>query len=136
MADNNIDDGVVRELDIFWQNDFQLYEDFQRNFVTYLNNKYINKNYDKEKAIKLILYFVERVRAKYKKDYGLGTINKATKVKLATEIRDYYEEEYQPKFSDEEKTEAVKLSKKLRKENSLGLNEAAQKAVESVKTGV
>lgn len=135
MADNTIDEGVVRELDIYWQNDFPLYEDFQRNFVTYLNNKYIRKEYDSTKAIKLILYFVERVRAKYKKDYGLGTINNVTKVKLAEEIRDYYEAEYQPKFSDDEKTEAVVQAKKIRKENkSVGLNEASQKAIENVRT--
>jgi hypothetical protein len=138
MADNSIDDGVVRELDIYWQNDFPLYEDFQRNFVTYLNNKYIRKEYDKQKAVKLILYFVERIRAKYKKENGLGTINNATKTKLAEEIRDYYEAEYQPKFSEDEKTEAVKQAKEIRKENkSVGLNEASQKAIENVRaTGV
>jgi len=133
--ENEIDSDVVRELDVFWQIDFLLYEDFKRNFVTYLNNKYIRKQYDREKAVKLILYFVERVRAKYKKDYGLGEVNKKTKIKLAEEIRDYYEAEYQPKFSDDEKTEAVVQAKKIRKENkSVGLNEASQKAIENVRT--
>lgn len=132
---NEIDEQVVRELDIWWQNQFSLYEDFMRNFVTYLNNKYIRKQYDREKAVKLILYFVERVRADYKKTNGLGEINKATKNKLAEEIRNYYEAEYQPKFSDEEKTEAVKQAKVIRKENkSVGLNEASQKAIENVRT--
>lgn len=129
MADQEIDQELVRELDVFWQNDFPLYQDFSRNFMTYLNNKFIRNEYDREKAVKLLGYFVERIREKYKKEYGLGTVNSATKKKLAEEIRDYYEEEYQPKGID--KPEAVKQAKKELKEHpELGRNMAAQVAID------
>jgi len=136
MVDNTVDEEAVRELDQYWSNDFSLYQDFTRNFMTYLNNKYIKKEYDREKAVKLLSYFVERIRAKYKKENGLGTLNAATKKKLAEEIRDYYEAEFQPHYSDEKKAEVVKSAKKEAKEHpELSRNEAAQVAIDHAGQG-
>ncbi len=64
--------------------------DYHRNLVV----KIAQGKYDKEKAIKLFMYLADRAAKSYSAEHrmGPGAVNKATRMEVAKELRDEFEE--------------------------------------------
>jgi hypothetical protein len=69
-SDEYDDPDMARELELYGENDGDLYRQQRRPILINLSKKYKKGNYDVDKAAKLYMYFVESVMKKYNKDFG------------------------------------------------------------------
>src|SRR2546430_2062306 len=94
------DEIAADELYLFIQNDGDLYRQQFEPIVKNLNRKRAKGEYDSEKAVKLWIYLVDNGARKYIKEFGtpgshIDTVfNRATRLRVATRLRDDYEAEY------------------------------------------
>ena len=81
-----IDKAQARELEVFVENDYQLYKQLQA-FLTNYTLKKKKGTFDKAKAVKGLLNVVKAAITKYNKEYGsIGTVNAQTKNEVAKEL--------------------------------------------------
>jgi hypothetical protein len=86
----------ARELQLYIENDGELYTQRQVPIQKNLSRKFKNGTYDSEKAVKLWMYLVEDGARKYKKDFGSDgdyIFTKEHKLEVAKAMRDDWEEE-------------------------------------------
>jgi hypothetical protein len=85
------DEAMVRELQLFFQNDEYLMNRRFPEFAKNIKNKVRRGIYDPEKAVKLFMYLADEISKKYSKDFGDGKTHAAdvpTRMALAKAIRD------------------------------------------------
>ncbi|MBO5017043.1 MAG: hypothetical protein J6C92_14725 [Bacteroidaceae bacterium] len=109
QADTTVSYEDVDELVLYITNDGDLYRGRASSIIKNLKRKSKNGNYDKDLAVKAWQYLADDGVRKYDKEFGSGSgsvawLNPATRKAIATELRDYYEEEI---FYEDSVTSAV-----------------------------
>ncbi len=109
QADTTVSQEDVDELVLYITNDGNLYRGRAGDIIKNLKRKAKNGNYDKKIAVKAWKYLADDGVRKYDKEFGSGNgslswLNPATRMAIATELRDYYEEEI---FYEDSVTSAV-----------------------------
>lgn len=119
---HEVDHQTVREVNLFLENDYDLWMRRRPQFVLNLARKLANGTYDHKQAPALWLFLVDEAAAKYDKEYGSGKGSKAwmeigDRRALAQELADDFKREVE----DGEHEEVIQsvMSKKRKKE--LGL---------------
>ena len=97
-ADTSVSEDDVNELVLYITNDGDLYRGRRASIVKNLKRKIDNGVYDNELAVKAWQHLADDGIRKYDKEFGSGKgslawLNPATRKAIATELRDYYEEE-------------------------------------------
>jgi hypothetical protein len=64
------DPDMVRELELYGENDGAIYRQRRRPILVNLSKKYKKGQYDVTKAAKLWMYYIEDVMQKYHREYG------------------------------------------------------------------
>lgn len=95
VVDEGVDQHAVRELELYIDNDRQIYKDKWENFYSSLTRKLAAGKYDRNQAVKLMGYLVDRAAKQYAKEFG-GTWNQifsvATRKAVAEGQRDEFED--------------------------------------------
>ena len=84
-----VDKVMAREIELFADNEYKLYQKLQAIHTNYaLKRK--RGVWDKEKAIKgLVTMYVTPAITEYRRQFGLGSVNSATKTAIAKEVYKY-----------------------------------------------
>lgn len=111
-SDTAVSTEDVDELVLYITNDGDLYRGRASSIIKNLKRKAKNGNYDKELAVKAWQYLADDGVRKYDKEFGSGRgsvawLNPATRKAIATELRDYYEEEI---FYDDSVTSSMAIN--------------------------
>lgn len=109
QVDTTVSQEDVDELVLYITNDGDLYRGRACDIIKNLKRKVRNGNYNKELAVKAWKYLADDGVRKYDKEFGSGNgslswLNPATRMAIAAELRDYYEEEI---FYEDSVTSAV-----------------------------
>jgi hypothetical protein len=84
-----VDKILAREIELFAENEYKMYQrllDIQKNYS--LKRK--RGTWDKSKAIKgLVTMYVNPSISEYRRQFGLGSVNSATKNYIAKNVFDY-----------------------------------------------
>lgn len=95
-----IDQHAARELELYIENDGQLYRQQHEPIIKNLTRKAERGVYDSRKAVKLFMYLVDNGAKKYVKEFGDPSFpwhkmfDKATRLAVAESLRDTFEGEY------------------------------------------
>jgi len=118
LKDDRVDSHAVRELELYADNDHDLYrqkEAFHSNVV----KKMAAGKYDHAQAPQLWSYYADRVAAKYTKEFG-GNFDKPTRQALAHEMANDFHDEVKQNPDDYEKFVPKKYKKDWGKKEGTG----------------
>lgn len=87
-----MDSDVARELELFADNDYELYQMKEDTYFKNLAVKKAQGKYDSSKAPKLLRYFVDKIVDKYKREQVMGPFP------VDRETKDYIAKEYVKEF--------------------------------------
>lgn len=88
-----IDQDAAHELDLYIENESSLYPQ-KRAILANIKKKRAKGIFDKKKAAKLWLYWVDSGARKYEKEFGSGggkIFNKPTREKVAEDLAEHYQ---------------------------------------------
>lgn len=96
---NEIDENMVYDLQLFIENDSDLYRQQYKPILQNLTRKKAAGIYDHQKAVKLFLYLVESGAKKYTREAGTMTpwhefVNISTRRKIAENLTESFESDY------------------------------------------
>ncbi len=97
MRDQTADEATAHELYLYIENDGQLYRQMYQPQVMNMARRIVRGDFNPEKAVKLVVYLVEEGIRRYRKEFGLGTVNRATKEAAARMLLPYMTEQAQEK---------------------------------------
>lgn len=97
-SNQKADEIASRELELYTENDAELYRQQMTPIEKNLDKKYKNGTYDSEKALVAFTYLVDNSAKKYSKDFSNDgdhkyIFNKATRIATARKLRDNYEDD-------------------------------------------
>lgn len=97
-ADNTVSKEDVNELVLYITNDGRLYKQMTTPIINNMKRKRKNGNYDDSLAVKGWQHLADEGVRRYDKEFGSGRgslsmLNKATRMAIAEELKEYYEDE-------------------------------------------
>lgn len=116
-ADNTVSQEDVDEFVLYITNDGRLYEQVAKPIIKSMKRKRKNGNYDDSLAVKGWMHLADESVRRYDKEFGSGRgsltmLNKATRMAIAEELKEYYEdivsyEEQAVQSADDTKTYTI-----------------------------
>ena len=113
MPDKTVDEDLATDLETFIENDGTIYRQNTRPWIENLARKRYKGKFDKDLAVKGLVYLVEAGLKKYRTDYAFtARVNRATKEKVARELLENYDGEINDEVKKlAEKSKAPKVGK-------------------------
>ncbi len=95
-----VDEDAVKELELYFDNDRQLYDSKWNDYYKNLVVKKAQGKYDSKSAEKLFMYFIEKAARKYAKEFSSNekewstVFSKPTREQIAKDLVDEFESEF------------------------------------------